>query len=202
MVAYRWAMRISPTRFIRCMTDAPCSCFVYDTQCSPHAFLQPCRLTRPPQRQARSPAPPPPAPPPPLSSPTAPQTASLRRAFPCKIRRMYMCGGGNAPCLTGTGGLTLLALRPPSGLLLCKRSPPCEIRHVTCRVYLTGAPPCIRGRIPRVSVSSVHARKQRKSDQAGLVQPVLEFSQVLRLPYSNISWRLLKSRDHSALSRQ
>jgi hypothetical protein len=50
------------------------------------------------------------------------------------------------------------------------------------------------------SVSSVHAREKRKSNQTGLVQPVLERSQVLlRLPYSDISWRLLISRDHSAL---
>jgi hypothetical protein len=49
-------------------------------------------------------------------------------------------------------------------------------------------------------VGSAVAREKRKSDQTGLVQPVLEFSQVLQLPYSNISWRLLKSRDHSRLS--
>ena len=50
------------------------------------------------------------------------------------------------------------------------------------------------------SVSSAYAGEKRKADQTGLVQPVLEFYQVLWLPYGNISGRLLKSRDHSALS--
>ena len=45
-------------------------------------------------------------------------------------------------------------------------------------------------------MGSVDAREKRKSDQTSLVQPVLEYFQVLRLPYSNISWRLLRSRDH------
>jgi hypothetical protein len=53
----------------------------------------------------------------------------------------------------------------------------------------------------RLSVGSAYVREKRKSDQAGLVQLVPEYSQVLQLPYSNISWRLLKSRDHSALRR-
>jgi hypothetical protein len=38
-----------------------------------------------------------------------------------------------------------------------------------------------------------------RAGRSGPAQPVLELSQVLQLPYSNSSWRLLKSRDHSAL---
>jgi hypothetical protein len=60
-----------------------------------------------------------------------------------------------------------------------------------------GPAECVSG---CVSVGAVYAREKRKSDQAGLVQPVFECSQVLQLPYSTISWRWLKSRDHSTLS--